>query len=206
MRRVFGVLIGVASLISMTAAGLALGADSCADFAPAFAPLAERLGPAMGAPTGCPLTGLGGGDLVQMTSTGFAYLRAGEGVPMFTTGREFWALEPGGLEHWTGSAHMGFAPPGAAGSSDAPAAVAPPPGAVSYARLEAVTVTGFADAAVAVERAGQAYRLDADAACGLAAADGQTAFVRSPGAFGGPGSALIMPGLGECPVLAAEPR
>ena len=206
MRSWFGAgIVGSFLLVGVAGANTA----GCAEFAPEFAPLAAQLGPLIGEPTGCVGVSGPGGDLVQPTTTGFAYLRAGEGVPMFTTGREFWALEPAGLEQWTGTAHLGFAPPNGAAPYESPASLAlTPPG--SYPRIEAVTVLAgpdVADGVLTVQRGQERYWIAEEAACrhgGVAV--GQTLFVRWAGVFGGPGSELLALGEGACPIAEGGPR
>jgi hypothetical protein len=195
---------------SLLLAGVASASTvGCSEFAPEFAPLVARLGPMVGEPTGCVPPAGPGGDLVQTTSTGFVYLRAGESLPIFTTGREFWALEPGGMEHWAGTPHLGFAPPGAAAPYGEPAvATLPPPG--TYPLAEAVTVMSgpaSADGVLTVQRGQDLYWIAEAAACRHTQVEaGQVLFVRWSGAFASPGSELVMLGGGACPILDGGPR
>ena len=76
-----------------------------------FAALKAELGPIMGEPTGCTFLNRGNGDVVQGTTTGLAVWRKATNVPTFTEGYRHWALTPGGLEHWEGSAVWEVDPP-----------------------------------------------------------------------------------------------
>ena len=195
----------VGSLLLVGVAGAR--SASCSDFAPELAPLAAQLGPVVGEPRGCAIPAGPGGDTVQLTSTGFAYLR--DGTPMFTTGREFWALEPAGMEHWTGTVHMGFAPPsGAAPYGEPGAATLPAPG--SYPAVEAVTVLAGpdpADGSLTVRRGPEVYWIAEDSACRhTQVAAGQTLFVRWSEVFAGPGSELLVLDGRACPITGGGPR
>jgi hypothetical protein len=100
-------------------------ASEAPTFAMPLAALQGALGPAMGAPVECAHVDPTSGDLVQQTSTGLAYVRAGTGLPTFTDGASHWALTPMGLLAWdTGALDppAGLIPVGVPGVPGAPGA------------------------------------------------------------------------------------
>lgn len=202
------IALAVAGSLSLPAiaAAAALGRAACPlaptpQFTADFVALKGHLGAAMGEPMDC-MRAEGSPDAVQPTTAGFAY-RRGDGPPTFTTGREFWALTPSGLEHWIGTPHSGFNPPAAPATATEPVTL-PPTG--TYATVEAVTVLevdGRADGELVVRRGASSYRLQRGVGCAEASiAIGWTAFIRSPGEFAGEGSELLVSGGGgACPIV-----
>ena len=67
-----------------------------------FANLHEQLGTAMGDPIECEHADVETGDTYQRTTTGLALYRPDTNTPMFTNGREHWALTASGLAYWSG--------------------------------------------------------------------------------------------------------
>src|SRR5215472_13707008 len=63
----------------------------------------------MGVPSGCPRVD-GDGNTIQLSSTGLA-LRRPDGMLIFASGDEHWALSDAGLQAWTGNWHNGLYPP-----------------------------------------------------------------------------------------------
>jgi hypothetical protein len=112
-RRVTGRLLFGLALVTVLAAPAAHAqpAPACAQFAPELAALQQQLGAVMGLPTSCPRLDTNG-DTIQFTTTGLAVYRP-DGMSVFATGDNHWALTSAGLEQWTGNWHNGLYPPAA---------------------------------------------------------------------------------------------
>ena len=207
-RRLMTLALGSALVLAALLAGSPRLTSACSPaLAPEFAALKAQLGALMGEPTDCPRAEAASGDLLQPTTTGFAYRHAADGPASFTTGREFWALMPAGVEHWTGSAHLGFAPPSLNPAPAGEAAVGPVPAPGTYPAVEAVTAVEAPDAAaqaLLVQGAGGRSLLALAPGCAdIAPATGQTLFLRSPDpATGAPAELIALGGGGRCPIAA----
>jgi hypothetical protein len=141
----------------------------------------------MGEPLACAQRDVIGSDVVQLTTKGFAYMHRGSGALSFTTGHEFWALMPAGIEHWTGSLHGGMDPPSMVPGRAALPAITSAPAAESYATVSAVVLMQAPDAvdgALVIEHDGTLYRMVLEPGePSLALTVGQPLFIRSAGAF-----------------------
>ena len=174
-------------------------------FAPDLVPLQASLGDLMGRPAACPESDKDG-DTLQGTTTGLAIYRP-SGMALFASGDQHWALTATGLEAWTGSWHDGFDPPLALSPTDVPESVQS--SAVDVAWVRAVTVLSVDRAAATLiiqDDTGLQYAVARGAGCpDLAAALGQSVYVRSEGAFGSPGAALVLVQQHEtCPVSSVQ--
>jgi hypothetical protein len=163
----------------------------------------------MGDPTECEHAVPNSGDVLQRTTTGLALYRRDTNTPMFTNGREHWALTPDGVEHWSGW-HGSAAPAGVAAPRIVDEALASLPAAETYTPVEAVTivdVVGDANRLLVVRRDETVYLIETDGGCaGQPASAGGVAFVVSPNEFAGPDSRLILTlGGGECPITTGRP-
>ena len=107
-------LVTVAALGSLPIVGaVGLGASACADaasptLAPGLTDLRATLGDAMGSPAECALVDADG-TIVQVTTTGLA-VRRPDGLSVFASGDQHWALTDQGLQSWTGNWHDGLYP------------------------------------------------------------------------------------------------
>src|SRR5688572_13521271 len=108
-RAAVGIVAGVIVLSLLSSSWVPGVSSACRpDQAATFARLKAQLGDTMGEPLTCVQRDVADGDMVQPTTKGFAYVHQASGPPSFTNGREFWALMPDGVEHWTGSLHGGI--------------------------------------------------------------------------------------------------
>jgi hypothetical protein len=194
------VVVGLVLVLSVVASAWAIGRGACRPGqSMEFAALRERLGATMGEPMSCMQPDGPAGDVVQLTTSGFAYRHAPDGPPTFTTGREFWALTAHGIEYWAGTPHMGFQAPSMAAR---PAELGAPPLPLdgTYASVEVAVVMqppDPADGAVVVRRGGSLYRIllaTSDPSMMLPA--GRPVFIRSPGPFAAEGAELLAFGEG----------
>jgi hypothetical protein len=170
------------------------------EHAATFARLKDQLGDTMGEPLACTQRDAAGGDVVQPTTKGFAYMHRGSGAPSFTTGHEFWALMPAGIEHWTGSLHGGMDPPSMVPGRAAPLESLNAPAAESYATVFSVVLMQApdpADGALVIEHDGTFYRaVPEPGEPGLGLTVGQTLFIRATGAFDAADAEVIAVGSG----------
>jgi hypothetical protein len=97
------------TIVTLFRAGTAFGQPACTQFAPDFAALVQQIGAVMGVPSSCPRVD-GDGNTIQLSSTGLA-LRRPDGMLVFASGDEHWALSSAGLQAWTGNWHNGLYPP-----------------------------------------------------------------------------------------------
>jgi hypothetical protein len=97
------------TIASLSGAGTAFSQPACTQFAPDFAALVQQIGTVMGVPNGCPRVD-GDGNTIQVSSTGLA-LRRPDGMVIFASGDEHWALSSAGLQAWTANWHNGLYPP-----------------------------------------------------------------------------------------------
>jgi hypothetical protein len=152
----------------------------CAQFAVDFAGLQQQLGAVMGTPTGCPRIDANG-DIIQVTSTGLAVHRP-DGMSIFASGDDHWALSGDGLEQWTGNWHNGLYPqatpePDAEATSPALEAQA----SVQPMRLVQVIQDGT-NTVVVEDPSGSMFTVEtADGCPDVDAAVGDHVFVRSGG-------------------------
>jgi hypothetical protein len=184
---------GTILLVSVAALGVlspmvsdAVGAPACSDpstpqLAPSLVELQQALGEAMGSPAACPLVDANG-DTVQVTTTGLAVHRA-NGMSVFASGKQHWAVSSQGLESWTGNWHNGLYPPVSAPPPEQePAAVAQP----VPASVEAVTVIRVladdSSALVVQDSTGSMLTIETLDGCpDLVAGVGDHVFIRSAG-------------------------
>jgi hypothetical protein len=201
----------VASLCSpavATRADPGCPAGEAPSFALGFADLRAHVGAAMGDPVECEHVEPGAGDSYQRTTTGLALYRHDTNTPMFTNGREHWALTPEGMAHWSGW-HGSAAPSGVAAPRLPDEAQAPATETAAYTRVEAVTVVAVLDddnRRVAVQKEGATFLITTDGGCAARrTGSGEVAFVVSPGTFAGPNSRLILTLDGpECPIAEVQ--
>jgi hypothetical protein len=160
-----------------------VGASDCPDTSkPAFArslmDLQHALGDVMGSPVACPQVDAEG-DVVQVTTTGLAAYRP-DGVSVFASGEDHWALTASGLETWTGNWHNGLYPP----PTLTPAQDHAPPGPAAPASVEAMTVLrvrgDVSNTVVVQDGAGSTYSVETASGCRDAlVAPGDHIFIRT---------------------------
>ncbi len=217
MGRVLGrsILLIVLSLTSWSTALAVESATACQPgkeptFLFGFASLQTRLGSSMGDPTECERVEPVSGDVFQRTTTGIALYRRDTNTPMFTNGREHWALTSDGVAHWTGW-HGSAAPLEVAAPRIFDEAQAPVAGVGAYTSVEAVTIVDVLDdnnVRLVVRRDETTFDVKTDGGCApQRAVPGGVAFVVSPDTFAGPASRLILAlGEGDCLIVEASPR
>jgi len=173
-----------------------------------FASLQTSLGSSMGEPTECEHVDPVSGDAFQRTTTGLALYRRDTNTPMFTNGREHWALTSDGLMYWSGW-HGSAAPREGAAPRLVDEAQAPGDAAGAYMRVDAVTIVDVLDdeyVRLVVQREETRLPITTDGGCATQSmSTGGVAFVVSPEAFAGPGSRLILTLGGECQIVEAPP-
>jgi hypothetical protein len=185
-------------------ASTAFGQADCTQFAPDFAALQEQIGAVMGAPISCPRVD-GDGNTLQVSTTGLA-VRRGDGMLVFASGDEHWALSAAGLQQWTGNWHNGLYPPVTPEPVVADAEVTPTQ-QPEPARVEAMTLVQVApdgpNAVVVEDPSGSMFTVEtADGCPDVDAAVGDHVFLRS----GGPQTDLILMEQHEtCAVAAMRP-
>lgn len=160
-----------------------VGASDCPDTSkPAFArsliDLQHALGDVMGSPVACPQVDAEG-NVVQVTTTGLAAYRL-DGVSVFASGEDHWALTARGLETWTGNWHNGLYPPPTPtpAQDQAQAALAAP------ASVEAMTVLrvrgDISNTVLLQDAAGSTYSVETVSGCPDAVvAPGDHIFIRT---------------------------
>jgi hypothetical protein len=173
-----------------------------------FASLQTSLGSSMGEPTECEHVDPVSGDAFQRTTTGLALYRRDTNTPMFTNGREHWALTPDGLVSWSGW-HGSAAPREVAAPRLVDEAQIPGDAAGTYTRVDAVTIINVLDdqyVRLVVQRDETRLLITTDGGCATQrASTGGVAFVVSPDGFAAPGSRLILTlGGGECLIVEAR--
>ena len=212
-------ILGRTTLLAMVLLALwpttlvAQSAEACpADRTPAFllgfASLQTSLGSSMGEPTECEQVDPVSGDGFQRTTTGLALYRRDTNTPMFTNGREHWALTPDGLVSWSGW-HGSAAPREVAAPRFVDEAQTPGDAAGTYTRVDAVTIVDVLDdeyVRLVVLRDEARLLITTDGGCATQrTSTGGIAFVVSPDAFAAPGSRLILTlGGGECLIVEAR--
>src|SRR3954451_2267158 len=169
-------------------ADTALGQPACTQFAPDFTALIQQIGTVMGLPSGCPRVD-GDGNIIQVSSTGLA-LRRPDGMLIFASGDEHWALTSAGMQEWTGNWHNGLYPPvtpqpGAETPQDeaAESRDAAPPDSAGVRPMTLIQVLQDGSNAVVVEDpSGSMFTVETANGCPDAdAAVGDHVFVRSGG-------------------------
>ncbi len=196
----FAVCVTIATLAY---AGPAFGQPACTQFAPDFAPLEQQIGAVMGDPSGCARVD-GDGNTIQVSSTGLAVRRA-DGMLVFASGEEHWALTDAGLQEWTGNWHNGIYPP-VTPQPDADNEQAQPE-AAEQARVEPMTLIQVlqdgSNAVVVEDASGSLFTVQTGDGCpDVAAAVGDRVFVR----LGGSQTDLILMQQHEtCAVAAMRP-
>jgi hypothetical protein len=156
------------------------GSAPCVQFAADFAALEQQIGSVMGMPSSCPRIEANG-DIFQATSTGLAVHRP-DGMSIFASGDEHWALSADGLEQWTGNWHNGLYPvatpePEAEAASPAPETQA----SVQPMRLVRVIQDGT-NTVVVEDPSGSMFTVETANGCpDVDAAVGDHVFVRSGG-------------------------
>ena len=168
--------------VTFATATAAFSQPSCTQFAPDFAALVQQIGAVMGAPSSCPRVD-GDGTIIQVSSTGLA-LRRPDGMLIFASGDEHWALSDAGLQEWTGNWHNGLYPP-VTPQPDADATQAMPqqPDSAQVQTMTLVQVLQDGSNAVVVEDpSGSMFTVEtADGCPDVDAAVGDHVFVRSGG-------------------------
>ncbi|MBV9582775.1 MAG: hypothetical protein JO057_29685 [Chloroflexi bacterium] len=158
----------------------ALAQTDCSQFAAEFAGLQSQLGAVMGDPANCPRTDASG-DTIQLTSTGLAIHRP-DGMSVFASGSDHWALTSSGLEYWSGNWHNGLYPPVTPQPDATDAALpteSPAQGSVEPLMLMQVLQDG-SNAIVVEDPSGSIYTVDLATGCpDVGAAVGENVFVRS---------------------------
>jgi hypothetical protein len=178
-------------------------------FLSGFASLQTNLGSSMGEPTECEHVDPVSGDTFQRTTTGLALYRRDTNTPMFTNGREHWALTSDGLVHWSGW-HGSAAPREVAAPRLVDEAQTPGDAPGTYTHVDAVTIVEVLDdeyVRLVVQRDDVRLLITTDGSCATQrTSTGDIAFVVSPDAFAAPGSRLILTlGGGECLIVEAHP-
>jgi len=97
------------TIVTFASATAAFSQPACTQFAPDFAALVQQIGAVMGVPNSCARVD-GDGNTIQVSSTGLA-LRRPDGMLIFASGDEHWALSGAGLQSWTANWHNGLYPP-----------------------------------------------------------------------------------------------
>jgi hypothetical protein len=146
--------------------------------------LVQQIGAVMGVPSGCPRVD-GDGNTIQVSSTGLA-LRRPDGMLIFASGDEHWALSDAGLQAWTGNWHNGLYPPVTPQpdtDGDAMQATAQQPASARVQTMTLVQVLQDGSNAVVVEDpSGSMFTVEtADGCPNVDAAVGDHVFVRSGG-------------------------
>jgi hypothetical protein len=165
----------------------ASAAPACPDpaspeMAPSLIDLQQALGAVMGSPLSCPQIDADG-TIVQVTTTGLAVYRP-NGMSVFASGKQHWALTAQGLETWTGNWHNGLYPP----------VIAPPLEDQSGfdqrapASVQAVTVVRVpradSSAVVVEDSEGTMFAVETASGCpDLVATPGERLFIRSDGPY-----------------------
>jgi len=136
----------------------------------------------MGTPSSCPRVDANG-DTIQVTSTGLAIHRP-DGMSIFASGDDHWALTGDGLEQWTGNWHNGLLPPVTPEPDATPSQTPPPPEAqASLQPMRLVQVLQDGTNTVVVEDpSGSMFTVETASSCpDVDAAVGDHVFVRSGG-------------------------
>jgi hypothetical protein len=170
------------TIVTLSGAGTAFGQSACTQFGADFAALEQQIGAVMGDPSGCPRVD-GDGNTLQISTTGLA-IRRPDGMLLFASGDEHWALSSTGLQEWTANWHTGLYPP-ATPRADV-ARDAPPTQQPEHARVEPMTLVRVLsddlNAVVVEDPSGSMFTVEiADGCPDLDAAVGDHVFVRSGG-------------------------
>jgi hypothetical protein len=166
--------------VTLLAAPPAAAQTSCAQFAIEFAALEQQIGAIMGVPTSCPRVDADG-DTMQTSTTGLAVYRP-DGMSVFASGDNRWALSDAGLQEWTANWHNGLYPP----TPSQPTAVSgtpEPEGDQSVEPMTLIQVVQDATNTVVVEDpSGSKFTVETAEGCpDVDAAVGDHVFVRSGG-------------------------
>jgi hypothetical protein len=170
------------TIVTLARAGTALSQTACTQFAPDFAPLEQQIGALMGDPSGCPRVD-GDGNTIQTSNTGLA-LRRPDGMLVFASGDQHWALTDAGLQEWTGNWHNGLYPPVTpqpeTDSDDTPTRP------IDNARVQPMTLIQVlqdgSNAVVVEDSSGSLFTVETAGGCpDVDAAVGDHVFVRSDG-------------------------
>jgi hypothetical protein len=193
----------LALFLSFVPCSIALAAQHSSTCAPGQVPafslglasLHARIGSVMGDPLECEHADPATGMTMQQTTTGLALYRSDTNTPMFTNGREHWALTPEGVSHWSG--WHGDAGPFGASTQHAPDDTgAPEVPRAAPARVEAVTIVDVFDGAdrrFVIARDQSRYLLRIDTACSMDRFPaGSLAFVVSSSEPDGRAGALLV--------------
>ena len=160
----------------------ALGAGACVTAQPSTQ-LASAVGAAYGLPVGCPHVDADGSTL-QITTTGLAMYRQ-DGLSVFASGDQHWALSDQGLETWSANWHNGLLPPTTpVGSAEPDQSESLQSGLASVQPMTLLGVDPHLGTAMITEDAtGRTFTVQAAAnACpDLATAVGDHVFLRSDG-------------------------
>jgi hypothetical protein len=179
---VTGRLTFVLVLVTLLAAPpAALAQTSCAQLAADFAALEQQIGAIMGVPTSCPRVDANG-ETIQTTTTGLAVHRP-DGMSVFASGDDHWALTSAGLQEWTANWHNGLYPP-ATPQPEADSEAAPADQA-SVEPMTLIKVQGLQDGSntvVVEDSSGSMFTVETAEGCpDVDAAVGDHVFVRSGG-------------------------
>ncbi len=169
--------------VSLSHAGTAFGQPACTQFAPDFTALVQQIGVVMGVPSSCPRVD-GDGNTIQVSSTGLA-LRRPDGMLIFASGDEHWALTSAGLQAWTGNWHNGLYPP-VTPQPDADSDSTQEPDQADSARVQPMTLIQVlqdgSNAVVVEDPSGSMFTVETAGGCpDVDAAVGDHVFVRSGG-------------------------
>jgi hypothetical protein len=171
------------TIVTLAGAGTAFAQPACSQFAPDFAALVQQIGAVMGVPSGCPRSD-GDGNTIQVSSTGLA-LRRPDGMLIFASGDEHWALSSAGLQAWTGNWHNGLYPP-VTPQPDADGQAMREPRQADSARVRPMTLVQVAqdgsNSVVVEDASGSMFTVETVDGCpDVDAAVGDYVFVRSGG-------------------------
>jgi len=178
---VTGRLTFILVLVTFLAAPAAHAQTTCSEFAADFAALERQIGAIMGVPTSCPRVDANG-ETMQTTTTGLAVHRP-DGMLVFASGDDHWALTSAGLQQWTANWHNGLYPP-ATPQPEAETEAAP----ADQASIEPMTLIkaqGLQDGSntvVVEDSSGSMFTVETAEGCpDVDAAVGDHVFVRSGG-------------------------
>jgi len=175
-------LVVCVTLLLAPADALAQPEPACTQFAADFTPLLQQIGAVMGSAAACPRIDASG-DLIQVTTTGLAVHRP-DGMSVFASGDEHWALTSSGLEEWSANWHNGLYPPATPQPKvDANVGPTQPPTHASVQPMLLVRVLQDGSNTIVVEdSSGSMFTVETAEGCpDVDAAVGDHVFVRSGG-------------------------
>jgi hypothetical protein len=172
---------GLALVTLLAGPPAAFAQTTCAQFAADFAALQQQIGAIMGVPTSCPRVDANG-DTMQTTTTGLAVHRP-DGMSVFASGDDHWALTAAGLQEWTASWHNGLYPP-ATPEPQAESGIPPPE--ADQASVQPMTLMQVlqdgSNTVVVEDSSGSKFTVETAEGCpDVDAAVGDHVFVRSGG-------------------------